>query len=659
MKIVLHLFSAFTLLFLLSACDQGGTAQDRADKKTSESNAVIDRAINVEGRDITAEVEAYYDEHPDFFIRSTPDQLPADLAWTNGAGQEELGSPEAKKGGTFNFYMNDFPKTLRFVGPDASGGFRQYILDSNALGLLGFHPDTFAAFPSIAQEWALGDDRKTVYFKINPAARYNDGVAITADDFFFLFYFMRHPALQAPWYVDYYTKKYEKITKYDDHTIAVTFSEAKPDIFYRTALRPVPFHFYRNGFGDDYLERYNFVVEPTAGPYELLPENVRKPRAVTLTKVKDWWANDMEHYRYRYNVDKVRLQVIRDPDKVFEVFKRGEIDVQGLSLPEYWYKKLPDTDELVQDGYVEKITFYNDIPGPDWSLRLNMSRAPLDNKDVRLGLQHACNWQLVLDQVFYGDFERMETSTDGYGELSHPTLKARRFDPVKAAEYFAKAGYVERGPDGILVNANGDRLQFAITTGYKRLENVLTVLKQEAKKAGVDFTLEILEQTSAWKKADQKNHQINFAATNRSPEMYPRFWEMFHSYNAYKDPYDNKQPKPDTNNDTMISIKALDDLIEPYRASPDLGEMTGLSHQIIQMVHDEAAYVPGWKKPWYRVGKWRWMKYPEQFDYRTSRDFYEMHAFWIDEKLKDETEAAKKKGETFPPVIVEKTKYKK
>jgi microcin C transport system substrate-binding protein len=365
--------------------------------------------------------------------------------------------------------------------------------------------------------------------------------------------------------------------------------------------------------------------------------------------VQDWWAAEIPNYRYRFNPDKVRLQVIRDPNTAFEAFKVGEIDCHGLTLPDYWYQKLPDDHELVQSGYIEKSTFYNKVPPPTWSLTMNTSKPPLDNKDVRTGIQYACNWELVIKEIFYGDYTRMQTDCDDFGIGTHPTLKAREFDPEKAAEYFAKAGYTERGQDGILVDKEGNRLQLTLTNGYKRLEDVCTVLQQEMLKAGVQLDLEMLEMTAAWKKVDEKKHQIQLSAKNTSPELYPRFWETWHSFHAY---HEDGSVKVDTNNDTMTALPELDAKIERYDAASDIEEITALAHEITEMVHDHAAFVPGWKCPFLRLGKWRWMRYPSgTFDHKTTRQFDESWVFWIDEDMKKETLEAKKKGETFPPVI--------
>ena len=66
--------------------------------------------------------------------------------------------------------------------------------------------------------------------------------------------------------------------------------------------------------------------------------------------------------------------------------------------------------------------------------------------------------------------------------------KARPFNIDKALEEFAKAGFSNRGPDGILVNAEGQRLSFTLSTGYRTFQDMLTILKEEAAKAAALHT---------------------------------------------------------------------------------------------------------------------------------------------------------------------------
>ncbi len=72
-------------------------------------------------------------EFPKFFRVATPEDIPVDLEWQDGMDLPEFASPEAKKGGTLRYFIDDFPRTLRTAGPDANGAFRPYILDDNVI----------------------------------------------------------------------------------------------------------------------------------------------------------------------------------------------------------------------------------------------------------------------------------------------------------------------------------------------------------------------------------------------------------------------------------------------------------------------------------------------------------------------------------------------
>ena len=77
---------------------------------------------------------------------------------------------------------------------------------SNQLGLIGLHPNTENIIPEIATHWAFGADKKSMYFKLNPQARWSDGKPVTAQDFAYTIEFMRSEEIVAPWYNDYYTR---------------------------------------------------------------------------------------------------------------------------------------------------------------------------------------------------------------------------------------------------------------------------------------------------------------------------------------------------------------------------------------------------------------------------------------------------------------------
>lgn len=633
-----------TALTLLAAC--GGPSDEATDADFEEI-------------DNSSEVEAYYASRPDFFTFKTLADLPTDLVWEDGSHLPEMGSPDALKGGTEYIRIQDFPRTLRTVGPDANGSFRRYILDDVEVTIAHRHYDEFDFYPGLAEAWSVDRESQTVFVKLDPDARWSDGVPVTSDDFFFMFYFFQSPFIVQPWYNNWYGTQYTNITKYDDLTFSMSVPTAKPDMDARVlSLRPIPRHFYK-ALGDDFVERYQWEFAPTTAAYIIKPGDMRKGRSITTTRLKNWWAKDKKHFRYRYNPDRIHFSVIRDTPKEFEAFKRGDLDQFDVNLAEYWYEKLPSDDIDVTSGYIHKSTFYTDKPRPTVGLWINTSRPLLDNHDIRIGINHASNWALIIEKYFRGDYVRMKTSSDGYGEFSHPSLQAREYSVEKAEEAFARAGFHSRGPDGILTDASGTRLSFTLTTGYEHHKDLMTILKEEAAKAGLDLRVEVLDNTSGWKKVQEKKHDIQFSAFGVSLEMYPRFWETYHSDNAYEDGgfLEDGSVKPDrkvktqTNNLEVLAIVEMDTMINRYRASNNRQEMIRLSHTMTELHHDHASFVPGYVNPAYRVAHWRWLKYPKYFNHKHSEHKRQLWVHWIDTALKEETLQARKDGVTFEPQI--------
>lgn len=615
-----------------------------------------------------------------FFVFKTPADLPADLKWENGSDLPEFADPEAKKGGTFNYFMQDFPRTLRVIGPEATGGMRQYLWDYTAVYPAMHHPNIpDRVYPGLAKEWAPVKETKTVYYRLNEKATWSDGKPITTDDVVFSLYFYRSPHIQEPWYNDFHTKTWEKITIYDKYTYAVTLKELRPDFVVRASegFFLFPKHAMAD-FGPDYLQKFQWRVLPTTGAYTVRDQDVDKGRSLTLTRVKDWWLRDSKYFRGRYNPDRYRFTVIRDIDKAFESFLRGDIDffLPMTTTPKFWYDSLPDSHPSVASGYIAKAKFFNQTPRPDWGLWINRSKPLLENRDLRTGLHYATNFQMVAQQFYRGDAVQMSTRSDGYAWRMHPTLEARKFDAVKAREWFAKAGFTKQGPDGVLMNDKGQRLAFTITTFRPDIRDIMAILKTEALKAGVEYNLEVLDQTTGWKKVQEKQHDIALVALSRSVELFPRYWEMFHGSNAYKDAYlgaDGKfvtkffdgKPNPapkqiqvQTNNMTETFIPELDRLIETYEKAETLEETKRLAAEMEQVIYDDAAWVNGWALPFYRMAYWRWVKWPKDFNVMTSRHAEEFFVHWIDTDLEKEVKAAQKNGTKFPPKVETFDQYK-
>lgn len=572
--------------------------------------------------------EAFYRSLPEFFRFARPSDLPADLRWKDGSEQKEFADPAAVRGGTLRLFTTSTPPTLRRVGPNANNGFRGELYDQNDFALLSAHPETEEPIPALATSWALSADGMTAYFRLDPDARFTDGQPVTADDYLFTFYFHRSPWANAEWYADYYSREFAGITKYDDHTIAVHAPRKRPyQLEWLGGLRPTPRGFFRD-FGPDYERRYNDRFHPTTGAYEVRPEGFRRERSMTLSRVKDWWGDRRRFYRHRYNPDEVTYTVIRDVDGAYQTLLAGELDYMPINMPRYWYGT--NDKEPYLRGYLTKAQFFNDIPRPPYGLYLNTQRPPLDNLDVRVGLQHATDWQRVLDGFYRGDYERLNQFCEGLGKFTDPSIRARPYSPELARASFARAGFDREGPDGILRDAAGRRLSLRLTFDTSDRRKYLATLVESARHCGVELRPETLEHTTMYRKVMEKNHDMCLWAWSVSSRI-PQLWESHHSDNALDTlPDGRKAPKRQTNNITGISHPELDSLIDRFRAATEEQEMVDLSRRMQRIMHDQADFIPGFKVPGYRIAHWSWVRFPAGFDVKSSEDPSSFGLLWID-----------------------------
>jgi microcin C transport system substrate-binding protein len=569
--------------------------------------------------------------------------LPDDIQWMTNDSDPVFASPEARPGGTLHMALESFPLTFRVVGPDSNASFRNAIL-GNQLSLTGIHPNTLAVIPELATHWAYGSDKKTMYFKINPKARWSDGVPVTADDFAYTLDFMRSPYIVAPWYNDYYSKEIERVIVYDDHTLAVVSSKAQPDLHLKVSISPTPRHFFEP-LGEDFIRKTNWAVVPNTGPYQI--DRFKKGRFVRFARKKNWWGNDLRYFKHRFNVDTVLFKVIRDPNLQWEYFKKGKLDVYAATIPEYWHIKT--RTPVVEGGYVHKMWFFNDVPRSARGLWMNLDREIFKDVNLRYAFAHAMNVEKVITDVLRNDYFRLESAYVGYGPYTNKAIKARRYDIGKVEALMTQSGW-KRGTDGIWAK-NGRRYSVEVVYYNDEHTQRLVVLKEEAKKAGIELRLLKLDPSTAFKKILEKRHDVAWVAWGTG--LRPHFWEFWHSVNAHKG---------QTNNITNTDDAEMDRLIDAYRDSLDEDQRIELAHRIQTRVHEIGAFVPTFMVPYFREVYWRWWRLPEPPATRTSESLFEPFGsssgglFWFDETLFKQTRQAMADGVAFEPVtIVDKT----
>ncbi len=578
--------------------------------------------------------------------------LPADLAWESNDTDPVYADPAARRGGTFHTFMTSFPLTLRLYGPDSNGGFAGYVRETN-LPLLSTHPITGNPMPMLANQWGFGSDHKTLYFRLNPKARWSDGKPVTVDDFLFTLKMLRSKEINDPWYNNYYSTQITEVTKFDERTLAITSGSEKSrqDLLESLPFTPVPSHAIK--LTTNWVKEYNWKVLPVSGPYQI--GEVKKGKSITFRRVKDWWGDGERYFQHRFNPDRIDVKVLRDQNIAWQHFLRGELDTFGLVMPNWWHDKTRTAE--FEKGYIERRWFYNQTPQSPMGLYLNTADPLLKDRNVRLGIQHALNLDKMLATLLRGDYQRLHSYGSGQDDFTNTEIRARPFDPKLARDYFAKAGFTQAGPNGILQNDKGQPLSLSITYTTAEHAQRLTLLREEAKKAGLNLELNLMDASAGFKSMLEKKHQSAWMAW--SGGRYPAYWEFFHKVNANK---------PQTNNIMNIDDDAITTLVEQYDKEFDFAKKAALSRQIQQRLYELASFVPAYQVPYTREGAWRWIKLPKvpatpksdllywPLDGGNSGYSYG-GLLWIDEEAKAQTKAAIKAGQSFPAVTLTDTTY--
>lgn len=135
-------------------------------------------------------------------------------------------------------------------------------------------------------------------------------------------------------------------------------------------------------------------------------------------------------------------------------------------------------------------------------------------------------------------------------------------------------------------NDRGQPLSLSITYTTAEHAQRLTLLREEAKKAGLNLELNLMDASAGFKSMLEKKHQSAWMAW--SSGRYPAYWEHFHKVNANK---------PQTNNIMNLDDDAISALVEQYDKAFDFGKKAELSRQIQQRLYELASFVPAYQVP--------------------------------------------------------------
>ena len=628
----------------------GGSGEEEAGTAGSVATAEA-----VEPAEATSPAEVDPAEGGDDVRASTEVTLPEDLDWETNYDDPPIGSPDAIRGGTFNYSIGQYPMTFRLMGPNSNDAFagwnRAFTM---SFGLVGRHPVTDNYIPRMATHWAIEEDQRTLYFQLDPDARWSDGTPITADDFVFTWLMMQSEHIVDPFYNNYAEQFYESVDRIDDHTLRIvgTRPSWRPLSDYG-GIWPTPEH--ATVLDEDWVTRTNNQWQVAVGPYVV--SNVSRGESVTLDRIDDWWGDGKHYFQGMYNFDRIHLRVI-PLERNLDYLRRGEIDLIAENTARAWNEDY--TFPAVQNGWIRRARVFVDTPSGVYGLHMNLEAPIFRNEDFRKAMHHLFNFDRLNRNLMFDEYFRQVSFFEGT-EYANPDIQPRAFNPSLAREYLERAGYrrpehirgrnvaqnvanAVRGllftrsdTDDVLVNERGEKASFTVIYGSAGLTRHLTVMQQEYRRAGVDMRLRLLEPGTAFERGLERKYEMTVTA--RTAGFFPSPRQYLHT--DFKEAVNN-------NNIWGFGTSEVDELIEIYEQDLDFEARLEAMHRIDEIVHEEAFYIPFWRAPFIWLAHWDYLRFPEFYLPKRTQQVTDYLVFWIDPERREALEEAMRTGEAFP-----------
>ena len=334
--------------------------------------------------------------------------------------------------------------------------------------------------PVLAESWELVDER-TWRFKLRRGVHFHNGEDFTADAVKFTLERLadaKDPVRSGPGF----RQNIAEVSVQDPQTVLIKTKAPYPDLLALLHLSGaiIPPKYFQS------VGKERFAREPNGtGPYRF--GSWRRDVQVTLQANERYWGGKPAFGEFVY-------RPIPEAAARVAALVKGEIDV-AADVPAERVKEL-------ESGRNTRVVSY---PGQQIYMGLDtLKPGPLRDRRVRQALNHAIDVDAVVRDVLGGQAVRLNgpmfPTMVGYD----PKLKPYSYDPERAKQLLAQAGY-----------AGGFPVTLDVPVGYQgamKLKDVGETVVSYCKKVGVDVTLNLLEPAAATERYQAKQFQMYFYA---------------------------------------------------------------------------------------------------------------------------------------------------
>lgn len=474
------------------------------------------------------------------------------------AGNENSKSTITAGGDWLIYHLGAEPATLNPVtATDAS----ESTINSGKIyeTLLKRDNESLKLVPVLAESWEVSDDKLKYTFKLRKDVKWHDGEQFTSDDVVFSYNAIMDPKVDSPHLKSYYQEILD-VKALDEYTVEFTY--ARPYFLaleFCGGMPIVPEHIFSEG---------DFNTNPAGrkpvgtGPYRFVEWETGSE--IVLEKYGDYWGEEP-------SLENIVFKIIADPTVAFQVLKREELDVAGLT-PIQWDRQ--SNTEAFRSHFNKHSYFRPNYNFIGW----NMNKPFFKDEKVRTAMTHLVDRQLILDKILLG-LGAVVTNPFYINSPEYPEdIDPVPFDPEKARMLLDEAGWKDSDGDGIRDKDGTEfEFEFLLPSGSDTSEKIATILKEQLDNNGILMNIRKTEWAVFTTRLSDRKFDAVILGWSMGVESDP--YQIWHSSQVGKG-----------SNFVGFQNDRADELIETARKEFDRKKRIELYREFARIVHDKQPY---------------------------------------------------------------------
>jgi len=412
----------------------------------------------------------------------------------------------------------------------------------------------------LAESWEISRDGLVITFRLRKGVRWHDGRPFTADDVLFTYRLTVDPKTPTAYAGDFL--KVKKAEVLDPHTFRVTYDRPFAPALMSWGASVMPKHL---------LEGQDVTKSPLA----------RNPVGTGPYRLKEWKTGQKivleynpDYFEGRPYLDGRVMRIIPDMATMFLELRARGIDTMGLTPLQY-------TRQTETRYFRIHFRKYRYLAFAYTYLGFNLENPMFADRRVRQALAHAVDKGELIDGILLG-LGKEATGPFKPGTWQHnPNVKRYPYDPKRALELLAEAGWRDTNGDGIL-DRNGQRFEFEllVNQGNEVRAKTAEIVQRRLAELGISVKIRIIEWAAFIKEFINKR-RFDAVILGWTIPMDPDLHDVWHS----------SKTGPSELNFVSYRNVEVDDLLERGRGTFDRAERKRCYDRIQEVLAEDQPYI--------------------------------------------------------------------